>query len=156
MSPARPRPRPADVLATTPGHPAVPVSGMPAPAPGAGLRRLVVALTRAHGPNASDVERAHRWPPEVDPPGTPESRERLARTGERQLWGAQDAAQAAFAGEVAAYTRALRDGGMTPRQVLAAVAAVVREAAAPSLAPALLDAMVHDGGRYSVEAFFAR
>jgi hypothetical protein len=156
MSPDRPRPRGADAPATASVDPAASVAQAPIPPPGAGLRRVVLALTRAHRTHASDAERAHRWPPDVDPPGTAESRERLARAGERRIWGAQDAAQAAFAREVAAYARALRDGGMTPRQVLATVAAEVREAAASSLAPGLLDAVVHDAGRYSVEAFFAR
>jgi hypothetical protein len=44
---------------------------------------------------------------------------------------------------------------MRPKQVLAAIAMVVREAAAPSLAAESLDVVVHDAGRYCVEAYFA-
>jgi hypothetical protein len=44
---------------------------------------------------------------------------------------------------------------MARRQVLAAVAAAVREAAAPSTDRATLDGVAHDAGRYGVQAYFA-
>jgi hypothetical protein len=63
MSPTRPRPRPADAVATDPGDPAVPVPGVPAPGPDAGLRRIVLVLmaTRSRPQPAGDmtVRRAH-------------------------------------------------------------------------------------------------
>jgi hypothetical protein len=126
------------------------------PAQHAALRRTVLALTHAHESRSADFDGTDHWPPDAPPSGTAESRERLAHTGERQIWVAWDAAQTALAREVAAYTRTLRDGGMAPRQVLAAITAVVRDAAAPSLAAEALDAFVHDAGRYCVEAYFAR
>ena len=149
MSPARrsvhPQ-RPSDALAA---------DRSPTPAASAALRRSVVALTRAHEVQAADFDGADHWPPDARPSGPAESRERLAHTGERQIWVAHDSARTAFAREVTAYTRVLRDGGMRPRQALATVVAVVREAAAPSLDGAPLDAAVHDAGRHCVEAYFA-
>jgi hypothetical protein len=102
MSPAHSRPRPADALPTAPTDRPLPQPRTPAPALGAGLRRIVLALTRAHHAHASGADRARRRPPDVDPPGSPESRERLAGTGDRPVWVAQDAAQVIFAGEIAA------------------------------------------------------
>ena len=122
----------------------------------AALRRSVVALTHARDPWAVDVDGADHWLLEGRSSETAESRERLAHTGERQTWAARDSAESAFAREVTAYTRLLRDGGMRPRQVLLTVAAVVREAAAPALDGDRLDAAIHDAGRYCVEAYFAR
>ena len=136
--------------------PADPATTAAASAASAALRRSVVALTHAREPRAVDVDGADHWPPDGPLSGTAESRERLAHTGERQIWVAQDWAETAFAHEVTAYTRVLRDGGMRPRQVLRTVAAVVREAASPSLDGDRLDGAIHDAGRHCVEAYFAR
>ena len=120
------------------------------------LRRSAVALARAREVQAADVDEADHWPPDGPPSGIAESRERLAHTSERRIWVAQDAAESAFARDVTAYARLLRDGGMRPRQVLRAVAAVVREAAAPALDGDRLDVAIHDAGRHCVEAYFTR
>jgi hypothetical protein len=61
-----------------------------------------------------------------------------------------------LARDVHAYAHALRGGGMTPRQVLVAVVALVREAAAPTITGARLDDLVHDTGRHCVVACSAR
>ena len=122
----------------------------------AALRRSVESLGRAREPRPEDLDGADHWPPDGPLSGTSESRERLAHTGERQIWAAQDSAETAFARDVTAYTRVLRDGGMRPRRVLGTIAAVVRDAAAPSLDGERLDAALHDAGRYCVEAYFAR
>ena len=142
-------------------HPQVPTAAPPADpaatfAASAALRRSVVALSHARESEATDVDGAERWPADGPPSGIAESRERLAHTSERRIWVAQDAAESAFARDVTAYARLLRDGGMRPRQVLRAVAAVVREAAAPALDGDRLDVAIHDAGRHCVEAYFAR
>jgi hypothetical protein len=128
----------------------------PAPAPGAAIRGALLALLDAQPPPSSEFDRAVRRAVDEGAPGIAESRERLAHTAERRIWMAEDAARAAFVREVAAYTCALRDDGAKPRQVLVAIAAVVREGAAPSLDAGALDTLVHDAGRYCVEAYFAR
>lgn len=92
----------------------------------------------------------------IESDATAESRERLAVTGERAVWAAQDAAHHAFVRQVGAYARALRDRGVASRQVLAAVDAVVRDEAAASLDAGPLAALVHDAGRCCVEAYYAR
>ena len=142
-------------------HPHVPTAAPPVDptatfAASAALRRSVVALTHAREPRAVDVDGADQWLLEGPLSETAESRERLAHTGERQAWVARDSAESAFAREVTAFTRLLRDAGMQPRRVLLTVAAVVREAAAPSLDGDRLDAAIHDAGRHCVEAYFAR
>lgn len=127
-----------------------------ASASSAALRRAVVALAHAQESSVADFDGADHWPPDAPPAGPSESRERLAHTGERQIWMAHDSARAAVAREVSAYARVLRDGGMRARQVVATVAAVFRDAAAPTLADHPLDVAVHDAGRHAVEAYFAR
>jgi hypothetical protein len=122
----------------------------------AALRRSTVASTVAREPRSADVDGADWWPPDGPLSGTAESRERLAYTGERAGSVAQDAAEAAFARGVTACTRLLRDGGMRPRHVVAAVADVVRAAAAPSLAGGRLDVAIHDARRQCVGPYFAR
>ena len=122
----------------------------------AALRRSVVALSHARESQASDVDDADHWPTDGPLSGIAESRERLAHTSERRIWVAQDAAESAFARDVTAYARLLRDGGMRPRQVLRMVAAVVREAAAPALDGDRLAVAIHDAGRHCVEAYFTR
>jgi hypothetical protein len=126
------------------GHSAAP-SPNAAAFEGAALLRTLAELLPASG---ADVAR-----PASE---TAESRERLAHTAERRIWRAQDAAQWVLARDVGAYARALRGVGMTSRQVLAAVVALVREAAAPTVSDAPLDDLVHDAGRYCVGACFAR
>jgi hypothetical protein len=143
----------------------------PSDAPSAALAASAVALMHARNLDAADEDRVDHWPLGGPLSGSAESWERLARTAERRVWAAQDAVEAAFAREVAAYTRVLRDAGLRPRQVLAAVAAVVRAAAVPPLGRDRLDgdrldgdrldgdrldATIHDAGRYCVEAYFAR
>jgi hypothetical protein len=125
-------------------------------AAGAALQRSAVALGHARRPPAEEVDGTGHWPPAGHLSETVEARERLAHTGERQVWAAQDAVETAFARAVTAYAHLLRDGGMRPRQVAAAVAAVVRDAATPSLHGNRLDVAIHDAGRYAVEAYFAR
>jgi hypothetical protein len=120
------------------------------------LRRSAAVLSRARESRGGDSDGADHWPPDAHAPGSAESRERLAHTAERQVWMAQDSAEAAFARDVAAYTRLLREGGMRPRQAVTTVVAVVREAASPSLDGDRLAAAIHDAGRYCVEAYFAR
>jgi hypothetical protein len=132
MSPTDPRQHP----------PPVPVS-----APGERATLLCTLAALLHAPDA-DVERPV--------PETAESRERLAHTAERRVWRAQDVAQWVLARDVGAYTHALRAAGMTSRQVLVAVVALVREAAAPMITGARLDDLVHEAGRYCVAACFAR
>jgi hypothetical protein len=129
---------------------------MPAPpsAARAALERTVVALTGAIGTTSVASDGAERWPAYVEPSRTPESRERLALTGERHIWMAEDAHRAALARDITALTRALRDDGMTSRQAVVMVADVVREAAAPSLGGGPLGALLHDVGRCCVEAYF--
>jgi hypothetical protein len=148
MSSARLPEHPSDTPAAT--------RSATSPALSAALRRAVLSLTHGHESRAVDYDGPDHWPRDARPSGAAESRERLARTGERQTWVARDEAQAALARDVAAYTRSLRDGGMRPKQVLAAITAVVRDAAVPSLAAEPLAAVVHDAGRYCVEAYFAR
>ena len=148
MSPAPRRPPAADSPAVAPAP--------PASAERAALRRTTVALVHAREHDLGAYDGAERRVSDGHPPETPESRERLARTGERRVWVAQDAARAAFARAAGAYARALRAGGLTLRQALAAEAAVVREAAAPSAGRDSLEAIVHDAGRYGVTAFLAR
>jgi hypothetical protein len=135
-----------------------PTTTEPAPAERAALERTVLALTEAEQLFGAEYDRAERRPavgrPSDDWPSAAESWERLARTAERRVWAAQDAAQATLARDVGAYVRALRDGGMGSRQVLAAVAASVRAAAAPSIDPRALDDIAHDAGRYGVEAYY--
>jgi len=121
----------------------------------AALARTVVAVAAAIGATNLVYDGAEHWPSDGAPSGPGESRERLAHTGEQQLWVAEDALHAALARDVGAYARALRDGGMTSRQVLIAVADVVREAAASSLGADALDALLHGAGRSSVAAYFA-
>jgi hypothetical protein len=147
MSPASHAERPSDATAA--------VQPIALPAEGAVLRRTVLSLTQTYDSRAADYDGSDHWPRDGRPSGAAESRERLAHTGERQIWVARDTAQSALARDVASYTRALRDGGMGPKQVLVAIAVVVRGAAAPSLAAESLDAIVHDAGRYCVEAYFA-
>ena len=156
MSAADPRVRPVNPPAANPAAvvPVVPV--VPVPAPHAALREAVLAVAEAHPRGASRFDGADHGPDDAHPSGTAESRERLARTGERQVWMAQDAArhaaETAFAREVAVYARALRRGGVGLRQVLTVVTTLVRDAAAPSLATGPLAAIVHDAGRYCVAA----
>jgi len=121
----------------------------------AALERTVLAIAPAIDVTSLAYDGAEHWPSDGQPSGTAESRERLAHTGERKIWVAEDASRAALARDVGAYARALRDGGMTSRQVLVAVADVVREAAARSLGPGVLGALLHDAGRCCVEAYFA-
>ena len=133
---------------------------IPAPAadPAAALRQAVVALAQARQHRPSHFDGVDHWPRDAHPSGTAESRERLARSGERQIWmaqnAAQDAAQTTFAREVAAYTRALRRGGFGLKQVLLLVTPVVGPAAAPLPATGPCDAIVHGAGRYCVTAYF--
>ncbi len=142
MAPTDPRARPADSSS--------------APVERATLARSVLAVLRA--PHAGDGQRggAGRRPLAGRSSGTAESRERLLHTGERPAWRAQDAAQAVLAHDVGVYARALRDGGMARRQVLASVVALVRETADAAVAGAWLDTVVHDAGRYCVAGYFAR
>lgn len=129
-------------------------------APHAALRRAVRTLARAHRPRPSAFDGVEHWPRDAAPSGPAELRERLARTGEQQAWHAQDAAQEvaqrALARELAVYTRALRADGIGLRRTLAAVSALVREGAAPSLGGDPLAAFVHDAGRDCVTAYLAR
>ena len=123
------------------------------------LERTVLALSQ--GPYVARLE-----PPGADhqsldrhAPGTAESRERLAHTGERRAWAAEDAAQAAqaaLAGAVRAYVYALRVTGFRLGGVLAAVASTVRESVAPTISVGALDGVLRDAGQYGVEAYFAR
>src|SRR5256885_899424 len=110
-----------------------------APAVSAALRRTVLAMARADQAGAFD---------------TAESRERMLLTGERPVWMAEDSARTAFVYEIGAYTRELRAGGLSLKRVLELVTATVRGIAAPLLDPRQLDALMHDGGRASVEAYF--
>jgi hypothetical protein len=151
MSPARHPARPSDAPPAAP-----PVDPSDTLAASAMLRRSATVLSLARESRAGDSDGADHWPPDAHAPDTAESRERLAHTAERLVWVTQDSAERAFARDVSAYTRLLRDGGMRPRQAVAAVAAVVREGAAPSLDGERLDAAIHDAGRYCVEAYFAR
>jgi hypothetical protein len=122
----------------------------------AALRRAVIALGETYESPTAELDGAEHWPRDASPSGLEEARERLARTGERRVWMARDAAERAVAREVQGYTRLLRDAGMRPRQVAAAVVAAVRAAAAPSLGDAALADAVHAAGRCSVEAYFER
>jgi hypothetical protein len=119
------------------------------------LRGTVVTLGGAIDTTSRAHDAVVPRPPDGVPPGTATSCERLARTGERETWVAEDASRAELARDVETYARVLPDGGMTARQTLTAVANVVREAAGPSLGPGSLDALVHDAGRCCVEAYFA-
>jgi hypothetical protein len=122
----------------------------------AALERTVLALTEAPYVPRPEYDGADHWPPDGGrSSGTAESRERLARTAERRVWAAEDAAQAALAGAVGAYVRALRAAGMRSRGVLAAVASAVRGSAAPRISVGALDGIARDAEQYGVEAYFA-
>jgi hypothetical protein len=142
-SPA-PRSRPADS------------SSASAPAARATLARSILAVLRA--PDARDGQRAQTAlrPLGDGSPATPKWRERFAYTGARGAWRAKDAAQVVLAHDVGVYARALRDGGMARRGVLASVVALVREVADEAVAGDWLDTVVHDTGRYCTAGYFAR
>jgi hypothetical protein len=150
MSSASSAHSPEGPVVAPPAHPAATFAAI------AALRRSVAALTRARERRPVDVDGADDWLLDGPLSETAESRERLAHTGERQAWVARDSAESAFAAAVTAYTRLLRGEGMRPHQALRAVAAVAREAAAPSIDGDRLDAAIHDAGRHCVEAYFAR
>jgi hypothetical protein len=138
MAPTDPRPRPTDSSSATIER--------------ATLARAVRAVLRA--PHARDGRRgdAGRRSSVGRAPGAAEPRERPA-------WRAQAAAHAVLAHDVGVYARALRDGGMARRQVVACVAALVREtadAADAAVSGAWLDTVVHDAGRYCVAGYYAR
>jgi hypothetical protein len=120
------------------------------------LGRTVLALTEASYVPRPEFQAEDRWLPGDQSSGIAESRERLAHTAERRAWAAEDAAQTALAGAVSAYVRALRAAGVRSRAVLAAVAAAVRESAAPTISADALDGVLRDAGQYGVAAYFAQ
>ena len=94
--------------------------------------------------------------PGGDPMDAAEAEERLARTGERRIWMAQDAARLAFGRAVTVYTRHLRHAGLPLARVLARVAAAVHGAGAPLLGPAALAELLEQGERLAVETYVER
>ena len=126
------------------------------------LERTALALTGTPYVPRSEYPSADQRPPDHQVQGTAESRERLAHTGERRVWAAEDAAQAAhatqaaLAGAVRAYVRALRTAGVRLGGVLAAVASAVRASVAPTISVGALDGVLRDAGQYGVEAYFAQ
>jgi hypothetical protein len=128
----------------------------PAVAERAALERTVRALTEAPYAPRLQYDGADHWSPDDHSSETAESRERLARTAERRVWAAEDAARAALAGAVGAYVRALQAAGIRSRGVLAAVASAVRESVAPTIGVRALDVIARDAEQYGVEAYFAR
>jgi hypothetical protein len=125
------------------------------------LERTVLALTGTPYVPRPEYSSADKQPPARQVQGTAESRERLAHTGERRLWAAEDAAQAAhatqaaLAGAVRAYVRALRTAGVRLGGVLAALASAVRGSVAPTISVGALDGILRDAAQYGVEAYFA-
>lgn len=125
------------------------------------LERTVLALTGTPYVPRPECHGADQQPPDRHVRGTAESRERLAHTGERRVWAAEDAAQAAhanqaaLAGAVRAYVHALRVTGLRLGGVLAAVASAVRGSVAPTISVGALDDVLRDAGQYGVEAYFA-
>lgn len=125
------------------------------------VRRTAAVLARVGAIEDRRVGRAG------GPPGSPgtttpahgtsdgETRERLARVGEREAWQAQDVARAALAGAVAAYTRLLRTEGQSARRAVIAVEAAVRAGAAPVAVPEALARLAHEAGCSSVESYYA-
>ncbi len=122
----------------------------------AALARSVLSVL--HAPEAGDGQRARagRRPPGDGTAPSSKWREQFAYTGARRAWRAQNAAQAVLAHDVGVYARALRDGGMARRGVLASVVALVREMAADAVAGEWLDTVVQDTGRYGAAGYFAR
>ncbi|AHG93702.1 hypothetical protein J421_6167 (plasmid) [Gemmatirosa kalamazoonensis] len=132
----------------------------PAAAERTALERTVLALTGTPYVPRRDHPAAARQSPDDHAPGTAESWERLAHTGERRVWAAADAAlaaqatQAALAGAVGAYVRALRTAGVRLGGVLAAIASAVRRSVAPTISVGALDGVLRDAGQYGIEAYF--
>ena len=122
------------------------------------LEHTVLALTGAPYVPRPEYPDADQRLPDRQVQGTAESRERLAHTGERRVWAAEDAAHAAhvaLAGAVNAYVRALRTAGFRLGGVLTAVASAVRASVAPTIGAGALDGVLRDAGQYGVEAYFA-
>jgi hypothetical protein len=127
-------------------------------APHAALLRAARTLARSHLPRPSVFDGAEHWPRDAAPSGPAESRERLAHTGEQQVWldrdAAQEVAQRALTREVAVYARALHHDGVELRRAIVVVTAVVREVAAALLGSDALGTLVHGAGRDCVMAYY--
>jgi hypothetical protein len=129
-------------------------------APHAALLRAARTLARSHLPRPSEFDGAEHWPSDAAPSGPAESRERLAHTGEQQIWLDQDAvqqvAQRALTREVVVYARALHRDGFALRPAIVVVTAMVREATAHMLGRDALGTLLHGAGRACVMAYFAK